>query len=503
METQIMSNLAKTTKELLKESYAFTKKSTGIDPSKPGTFKELIVSDTNFDTYVNTLAEGLAPRDVSAFKLLAENTRMQLLENSMYGLNPYETLALPLLRVYFPKTIARELVTVIPMNKPEIIRGFVKATFKRFGDSKSYQAPSMTDITGGPSVTVPVAQAVELGTIDILGLAGVNAEIAHIEKTFMITAVIMNDETINMNVSPTVDGTISATVQASNGDTDTLTGRINYLTGVLELASVGGKITKVAFSATLSLEENTINPRAQFSIEKMRLVAKDRQISTEWTVQMQQDVKALFDVDLQSELVSVMGQQIVLDIDREIVNSLLFTCERLNGATHNKTFDVNPGSYKSGSAVGYAWGPKQWMENVLPVINKLSAAVYTDTNISACNVIACNPLDATIFESLQEYKYNGSSSEDGDLGYESATVANGKYKVLISSVVPQGKMILTYKPAEDVKAVWVHSPYVPCVMTPYPLGNNPSATILSRYGNQLLRPSGISVLNVIDSSLNP
>lgn len=496
-----MSKLAKTTKELLKESYAFTKKSTGIDPSKPGTFKELIVSDTNFDTYVNTLAEGLAPRDVSAFKLLAENTRMQLLENSMYGINPYETLALPLLRVYFPKTIAKELVTVIPMNKPEIVRGFVKATFKRFGDAKSYQAPSYTDISGGPSVTVPLTEAVDVGTTDILALAGVNPEIAHIEKTFLITGVVLDGENVPVNVSPTVDGTIAASISSTTGKTDTLTGRINYLTGVLEVASVGGLISKVAFSATLSLEENTINPRTQFSIEKMRLVAKDRQISSEWTVQMQQDIKALFDVDLQSELVSVMGQQIVLDIDREIVNSLLFTCERLNGATHNKTFDINPGSYKSGSAVGYAWGPKQWMENVLPVINKLSAAVYTDTNIQTCNVIAANPLDATIFESLQEYKYNGSSSEDGDLGYESATVANGKYKVLISSVVPQGKMIMTYKPAEDVKAVWVHSPYVPCVMTPYPLGNTPTCTLLSRYGNQLLRPQGISVLSVIDSSL--
>lgn len=496
-----MSKLAKNTKELLKESYAFTKKSTGIDPSKPGSFRELIVNDQSFDTYVNTLAEGLSARDVTGFKLLAENTRMTLLENSMYGINPYETLALPLLRVYFPKTIAKELCTVIPMNKPEIIRGFVKATFKKFGDSKSYVAPSNTDISGGPRVNVPVSQAVEVGTVDILALAGVNAEIAHIEKSFLITAAEVDGEMIPCNVSPSVDGLISATLTNAAGVTDTLTGRINYLTGVLELASVGKKITKVAFSAQLSLEENTINPRVQFSIEKMRLTAKDRQISSEWTIQMQQDVKALFDVDVQSELVSVMGQQIVLDIDREIVNNMLFSCERLNGATHNKTFDINPGSYKSGSAVGYAWGPKQWMENVLPTINKLSAAIYNDTNISTANVIAANPLDATIFESLQEYKFNGSSSDDGDLGYESATVANGKYKILISQVVPQGKMIMTYKPAEDVKAVFVHSPYVPAVLSPYPLGSNPTATILSRYGNMLLRPSGISVLNVIDTGL--
>ena len=178
---------AKNTMQLLKESYSFTKKATGVDPSKPGAIKEIIVSDHNFDTYVNSLAEGLKQTDIAGFKVLAENTRQALLENSRYGLNPYETLALPLLRVYFPKTIAKELVTVIPMNKPELVRGFIKATFKRFGDAKTYMAPSNTDITGGPSVTVPLTDTVALDgkDIDILGLAGVNSDISHIEKTFL------------------------------------------------------------------------------------------------------------------------------------------------------------------------------------------------------------------------------------------------------------------------------------------------------------------------------
>jgi hypothetical protein len=227
----------------------------------------------------------------------------------------------------------------------------------------------------------------------------------------------------------------------------------------------------------------------------MRLIAKDRQISTEWTVQMEQDIKALFNVDIQTELVSVIGQQIVLDIDREIINSLLYACERLNGASHNKVFDKNPASYSP----SYTWGPKQWMENVLPVLNELSAAIYTDTNIAAGNVLACNPLDATIFESLQEFRYTGKSDEDGTLGYETATVANGKWKVLVSPVVPQGKVLNVYKPAEELKACFIFAPYVPAVLSPFPLGATPSLTVISRYGSQLVRPQGISVLNVIQT----
>jgi hypothetical protein len=137
-----------------------------------------------------------------------------------------------------------------------------------------------------------------------------------------------------------------------------------------------------------------------------------------------------------------------------------------------------------------------WLENILPPLNELSAAIYTDTNIAAGNTIACNPLDAAVFESLQEFRYTGKSDENGDLGYESATVANGKWKILVSSVVPQGKSVVVFKPVEELKAVFIFAPYVPAVLSPYPLGNKPSLTILSRYGTQLVRPQGIAILNI-------
>jgi len=484
-------------KTLLKECYRATRKSTGIDPSKPGMIREVLLNEEYFDSYIKNLSEGIKENDKLSFRILAENTRRALLENSMYQLNPYETLALPLLRVFFPKTIAKELVTVIPMDKPEIVRGFIRAVFKRFGDATNYQAPSNTDISRGPDITIPLASAVAIGETNLLTVAGLNSDIAHIEKDFTITGVVIGGESVEVSITPTVDGEFSATISNTAGTvTDTITGRINLLTGVLETASVNSNITAISYSATVSLEENTINPRVTFNIDKLRLIAKDRQISTEWSVQMEQDIKALFNVDIQAELVSVIGQQIVLDVDRELVNSLLYACERLNGATHNRTFDKNPASYSP----GFTWGPKAWLENVLPILNELSAAVYVDTNMSAANTLACNPLDATIFESLNEFHYTGKSDEDGVVGYESATVANGKWKMLVSSVVPRGKVLCMYKPVEEMKAVYIFAPYVPAVLTPYPLGNKPSLTVLSRYGSQLVRPQGISVLNVVQTA---
>ena len=42
----------------------------------------------------------------------------------------------PLMRRVFPQLISKELVSVVPMDKPEIVRGFIRKTFKRYGEKK-------------------------------------------------------------------------------------------------------------------------------------------------------------------------------------------------------------------------------------------------------------------------------------------------------------------------------------------------------------------------------
>jgi hypothetical protein len=94
----------------------------------------------------------------------------------------------------------------------------------------------------------------------------------------------------------------------------------------------------------------------------------------------------------------------------------------------------------------------------------------------------------------------GNKVGGGEVGYRSATVSSGKWKLLVSSIVPQGKVILKHRSAEQMKAVYVYAPYVPALLTPYPLGNNPSLTVLSRYASKVIRPEGLAVLTVTDTA---
>ena len=480
-------------KELLQEVYATTKKLSGIDPSKPGNLKAVLVDDAAFDAYVTGLAESIEnKKDREQFVMLAENTRINLLENSMFQINPYETLTLPILRVFYPKLIAKELVTVSPMDKPETIKAFITSTFEPSNSTMEYPAPSVTtDISQGVAVGTPVTATMPVpsSAYDVLAVAGITSTEAHLERDFEITGVSADGTHFtDVSIVPAVEGHFSSSVTVG-GAADVVSGQVDYLNGTVAVSSTTGVVTSVRFQVTTSLEENRINPRLNLNVDKIRLYARDRQISANWTINMEQDMRALFDISMQAEIVNLLGQQVALDIDREIISALITANTRLNDASHTGTFNRTP-------PTTYTWGTKYWHENIIPTLNTLSGQIYTDTNIEAGNTIACNPLDVAILEDLQTFNYTGTSSVDGDLGYRSATVAGGKWKVLTSAVVTQGTMLMVYKPVEELKSIYFYSPYVPAVLHPYPLGFTPSLTILSRYATALVRSSGIATLTI-------
>jgi len=482
-------------KEMLQEVFATTKKLTGISPGQPGNLKAVLVDDAAFNVYVEGLAESIEDKkDRAQFKVLAENTRINLLENSMFQINPYETLTLPILRVFYPKLVAKEAVTVSPMDKPEAVKAFIKATFSPSNSSTTYNAPvTSTDISQGVAFGTPVAAAIAVPSSghDVLGTAtpALTSTQAHLERDFEITAVSADGTAYTtVTIVPAVEGHFSQSVTVG-GVADVVSGKVDYLNGTVDISSATGTVTYVRYTVTISLEENRVNPSVTLNVEKVRLYARDRQISANWTVNMEQDMRALFDVSMQAEIVNILGQQVALDIDREIINALITANTRLNAATHTATFNRTP-------PTTYTWGTKYWHENIIPTLNQLSGQIYTDTNIDAGNTILANPLDVSILEDLQTFNYTGTSSVDGDVGYRSATVAGGKWKVLTSAVVTQGTMVMVYKPVEELKACYIYAPYVPCVLHPYPLGYTPSLTILSRYATALVRSNAISTLTI-------
>ena len=491
-------------------------------------------SDLAFNIYAKSLAEGLSDEQSRDFQMLAENTRTFMMENSMFTLNPYETLTLPILRRFYPKLISKELVNVMPIDKPEVIKGFMRAYFGRYNDVDSngqqiypYQFPyvaaedrksvvgsggsNLVDLTRGPSLGVNFEATAETGdeewSVNLLELLSgdygtLTRGDSHLEKDFRIVYVGTSDaygsETITLDapVFAGVDGDFSFDVVIGEGDdavTETVFGCVDFYEGILDWRSQNGFVINLGFVAVASLEENKINPKVKYEIEKIRFQVVLRQMSAEWSIPFEQDMKALYDVNAQSEFVNIIGEQMAVEIDRENIDALIAGNAAYNDQTlHTRTFARTP------DPTTFFWGQKAWYENVIPELNHLSAQVYNSTLMDSANTIACNPIDAAIFESLNGFGYDGNSVDGGEVGYRTGSIQGGKWKILTSTIVPTGHVIMKYRSNELQRASFIYAPYVPALLTPYPIGAIPSLTVMTRYASKLIRPEAIAVLRISD-----
>ena len=490
---------------ILMESKRAMRKIHKLDMTSPVDYKNMLVDDEAYNTYKESLLEsvGEGPSKQNLSKMF-DKTRAKLLEsvaNSFNQLSNYETLALPLLSNFYPRLVSKELVTVKPITSPDTILPFLNYTFVKPNGEVIGTAPSYQTVSFGPAVTKSSGKYVTPGKTDILAANGHDASMTSVERTFQFfkfeATVGGTAVSIEHDLLPTVDGNFYEELE-SGDNVIILTGKINWLTGVVHFAASamakadGSAVemtgAKLYYQCNFSLEQNTMNTRIKPTLDKVRLTIKDQEVSADWTIQLEQDANAMYDLDIQSAIIDILGQQMALDIDMDIMNDIIGVAS-LN-ESHQDTFYTEP-------KAGYSLGPIYWYQNIIQKLMRLSAKIYTDTNIGEANVIAANPMDAAILESLNKFSFEGRGSDGGAVGYTSGNLAQ-RWKVFSSPVVPQGKMILMHKPTDIMRVIYVWAPYQPAVMSPYPMGNTPSLTILSRNAKKFYRPMGSAILNIVE-----
>lgn len=508
-----------------------TEKVTKYNPSTLNGLQHILTEDKHFATYVEALAENMEQQYKPQFTKLAENTRISLLESVVNSTGnsaaPYTVFALPLLSVFWPRCIAKDAVTVIPMDKPDILRGFLISEFIKYNpldsSNKTFRGPAplsasaedraWLDAAGGisqePAITTDRAGTLTLPLLNALNIKtymNLGATDSLSRGTFRISSVkvLLQDGTtqIDVPVTCTADSSSGSIYQsvnwydtgASADDNDVLFGNLSYDTGLITLASANSKIKSATYVVSASIENNTMLSQVRFRLDQIRLTAVTRKISSQWSIEQDQDFKALYNRDLQQELLSTIGNQVATDIDRELINAIISVAGTASqtGEGHTDTFYTRPPDT-------FAYGEKAWYDQIMPKLTRLSAKIYTDTNMGAGNIILQNPEDAAILESTNTFSYTGTSVNGGDLGYTKGTISNGKWTTLISQNVPKGKMPMLLKPSEDIKAVWIYAPYIPATVSPYPLGGVPSMTVQSRYTQKVLRPQGLALLNIVNT----
>jgi len=268
----------------------------------------------------------------------------------------------------------------------------------------------------------------------------------------------------------------------SESDTDFSSGTGTHAgTDPFDTYTTGGGMT-TATAEALGLSGEQDFAEMAFSIEKISVTAKSRALKAEYTLELAQDLKAIHNLDAESELSSILSTEIMSEINREMIRKINFSATagaQTDTATAG-TFDLDVDSNGRWSVEKF----KGLMFNIERDANAIAKA----TRRGRGNIILCSSDTASALAMTGVLDYNPALQQNlsvDDTGSTFAGVLNNKYRLYIDPYVSGVEYYtIGYKGSSAFDAGLFYCPYVPLQMV-RAMGENtfqPKIGFKTRYG---------------------
>jgi hypothetical protein len=224
-----------------------------------------------------------------------------------------------------------------------------------------------------------------------------------------------------------------------------------------------------------------------FEIEKTTVGVKTRNLKADYSTELAQDLKAVHNMDAESELANILSQEILNEINREVVRDL-YAVAKAGGTSENGVVNL---STTSGDINGRYFA-EQW-RGLQFMIERDAVRISKDTRMGKGNFIIVDAETAAAlaankildYATLVDPRAALGSMPDETTGTFLGTIG-GKMKVYVDPFVDiaQNFYMVGYKGASAWDAGMFYCPYVPLQMTKVMHENSfqPSIGFKTRYG---------------------
>lgn len=222
----------------------------------------------------------------------------------------------------------------------------------------------------------------------------------------------------------------------------------------------GGVQTSLA--EALGSNGTAVFPEMSFSIEKVTVSAKSRALKAEYSLELAQDLKAVHGLDAETELSNILSAEILADINREVVRTVVTTAERgaSEGTTTAGYFDLDTDS-------NGRWSVEKF-KGLMFQVEREANAIAKATRRGKGNIIICSSDVASALQMAGVLDYtpalNSNNLNVDDTGNTFAGVLNGRCRVYIDPYAGSNYMVVGYKGSSSFDAGLFYCPYVPLQM---------------------------------------
>ena len=457
-------------------------------------------------------------------------------------LGTFQKFAFPLVRRVYPELIANNIVGVQPMQGP------VSQIFY-LGNSRRDAALGQAEQTVYSKYNLTYR-----GLVASSIFPGANFTLDGQGATSFDSANHGNPDVSNvMGAYPPGNVAASAGVDFGRGGaaSGTIGGLIsNFPEPGVARGQAAGPASLLGFNVKAGerLEGSGI-PEMLFNIEQQPVAARTRKMRALWTLEASQDLKAYHNLDLEQELTDLLGKELRLEIDREIIEDvrmlaygvgqngtgtattgLGWDAEALDQAQRGNNgpdFSFQPdftdasgfnydfdGAYGangqkpapvdnvflldfSSSALDFA--PQhvgQVYANLMALCQRVATDIYKSTLRGPGNFMVTSPTVAAMLHAAAKME-GGIERTDGPTNMKGARVEykgklGGQFDLYVDPMYPEDEILIGYKGANAMDSGYVYCPYIPLQQTPTitdPETFQPRKGIMTRYGKASVSPA--------------
>lgn len=265
------------------------------------------------------------------------------------GTGDYSPILIPMLRRVMPALIGPQIFGTQPMNGPTGLAFILRAVF---------QNDSVNPLNRSNSVILTLADATNFSVDGHVVQGGTstgdgNGRVRHKDGNNILVEVESGtfvaggaEQVDNADPYAAAETTISAVYE-------------NEALFNVIMPSYTGTYSTAAGEA-LSTDMHEIG----FKVDKATATAKTRKLKAKWTEELEQDIKALHNIDAESLLSSVASDELIMEMNREMINLII-------------TKSTNTSSYNFTSADG-RWEMEKY-QNLMSAIGRAKRAIATQS----------------------------------------------------------------------------------------------------------------------------